>query len=61
MRVILTRSVIRSLTQCLTLASRTTKDNMVMVAGEIAKQAKPDYDKVFCGIVAQIGFDKLCR
>ena len=30
---------------------------MVMVAGEIATQAKLEYDKGFCGIVAQIGFD----
>jgi len=34
-----------------------TKDNMVMVAGEITTQAKIDYDKVVRGVVAQIGFD----
>ena len=34
-----------------------TKDNMVMVAGEITTQAKLDYDKVVRGVVEQIGFD----
>ena len=34
-----------------------TKDNMVMVAGEITTEAKLDYDKVVRGVVAQIGFD----
>ncbi|CAE7630747.1 SAMS2 [Symbiodinium sp. KB8] len=34
-----------------------TKDNMVMVAGEITTGAKLDYDKVVRGFVAQIGFD----
>merc|ERR1711934_1078003 len=34
-----------------------TKDNMVMVAGEITTQAKLDYDKVVRGVVAKIGFD----
>merc|ERR1712039_518268 len=34
-----------------------TKDNMVMVAGEITTQAKLDYDKGVRGVVAQIGFD----
>merc|ERR1712070_1301716 len=34
-----------------------TKDNMVMVAGEITTQAKIDYDKVVRGVVASIGFD----
>mmetsp|Transcript_98441 Transcript_98441/g.254524 ORF Transcript_98441/g.254524 Transcript_98441/m.254524 type:complete len:465 (+) Transcript_98441:88-1482(+) len=34
-----------------------TKDNMVMVAGEITTQAKLDYDKVVRGVVAGIGFD----
>merc|ERR1719437_181833 len=34
-----------------------TKDNMVMVAGEITTQAKIDYDKVVRGVVAKIGFD----
>merc|ERR1712238_312386 len=34
-----------------------TKDNMVMVAGEITTQAKIDYDKVVRGVIAKIGFD----
>merc|ERR1719400_1073962 len=34
-----------------------TKDNMVMVAGEITTQAKLDYEKVVRGVVAKIGFD----
>merc|ERR1712031_75313 len=34
-----------------------TKDNMVMVAGEITTQAKIDYNKIVRGVVAQIGFD----
>merc|ERR1712151_1050951 len=34
-----------------------TKDNMVMVAGEITTQAKMDYEKTVRGVVAQIGFD----
>jgi len=34
-----------------------TKDNMVMVAGEITTQSKLDYEKVVRGVVAQIGFD----
>merc|ERR1711874_932218 len=34
-----------------------TKDNMVMVAGEITTQTKIDYEKVVRGVVAQIGFD----
>merc|ERR1712217_179001 len=34
-----------------------TKDNMVMVAGEITTQTKIDYDKGVRGVVAQIGFD----
>ena len=34
-----------------------TKDNMVMVAGEITTQAKIDYDQVVRGVVAKIGFD----
>merc|ERR1712224_813793 len=34
-----------------------TKDNMVMVAGEITTSAKIDYEKVVRGVVAHIGFD----
>jgi len=34
-----------------------TKDNMVMVAGEITTGAKLDYDQVVRGVVQQIGFD----
>merc|ERR1712199_71309 len=34
-----------------------TKDNMVMVCGEITTQAKLEYEKVVRGVVAKIGFD----
>merc|ERR1719498_870716 len=34
-----------------------TKDNMVMVAGEITTQTKIDYEKVVRGVVAKIGYD----
>merc|ERR1712159_427239 len=34
-----------------------TKDNMVMVAGEITTQAKINYDKIVRGVAAKIGFD----
>merc|ERR1711862_864321 len=34
-----------------------TKDNMVMVAGEITTQTKIDYEKTVRGAVQQIGYD----
>merc|ERR1712048_1543387 len=34
-----------------------TKDNMVMVLGEITTKAKLDYDKIVRGVVEQIGFN----
>merc|ERR1712184_164581 len=34
-----------------------SKDNMVMVAGEITTQAKMDYEKTVRGVVEKIGFD----
>merc|ERR1711985_175853 len=34
-----------------------SKDNMIMVFGEITTSAKLDYDKVVRGVVAKIGFD----
>merc|ERR1712060_704871 len=34
-----------------------TKDNMVMVAGEITWETKIDYEKVVRGVVGKIGFD----
>jgi len=34
-----------------------TKDNMVMIAGEITTQAKINYEQVVRGVVAKIGFD----
>merc|ERR1712019_212023 len=34
-----------------------TKDNVVMVAGEITTQTKIDYEKVVRGVVEKIGFD----
>merc|ERR1719148_670599 len=34
-----------------------TKDNMIMVAGEITTEAKLDYDAIVRGVVKKIGFD----
>merc|ERR1711966_648896 len=34
-----------------------TKDNMIMVAGEITTQTKIDYDKIVRGVASKIGFD----
>jgi len=34
-----------------------TKDNMIMVAGEITTQAKLDYEKIVRGVAAKIGFN----
>merc|ERR1712083_472790 len=34
-----------------------TKDNMIMVAGEITTQARMGYDKIVRGVAAKIGFD----
>jgi S-adenosylmethionine synthetase len=34
-----------------------TKNNMVIVAGEISTKAKLDYEMVVRGVVSQIGFD----
>jgi len=43
--------------KCKVACETVTKDNMVMVAGEITTQAKLDYEKIVRGVVAQIGFD----
>merc|ERR1712224_261482 len=43
--------------KCKVACETVTKDNMVMVAGEITTGAKIDYEKVVRGVVAKIGFD----
>merc|ERR1712226_817232 len=43
--------------KCKVACETATKDNMVMVAGEITTQTKIDYEKVVRGVVAGIGFD----
>ena len=34
-----------------------TKDNMIIVAGEVTTHTKIDYDKIVRGVAAKIGFD----
>jgi len=43
--------------KCKVACETATKDNMVMVAGEITTQTKLDYDKIVRGAVAGIGYD----
>merc|ERR1712085_129689 len=43
--------------KCKVACETATKDNMVMVAGEITTQAKINYEEVVRGVVAKIGFD----
>jgi S-adenosylmethionine synthetase len=43
--------------KCKVACETATKDNMVMVAGEITTQTKIDYEKVVRGVVEKIGFD----
>merc|ERR1712217_950561 len=43
--------------KCKVACETATKDNMVMLAGEITTQAKIDYEKTVRGVVAKIGFD----
>jgi len=43
--------------KCKVACETATKDNMVMVAGEITTQTKIDYDTVVRGVVKGIGFD----
>jgi len=43
--------------QCKVACETATKDNMVMVAGEISTSAALDYEKLVRGAVASIGYD----
>merc|ERR1712232_590011 len=43
--------------KCKVACETATKDNMVMIAGEITTATKIDYEKVIRGVVAKIGFD----
>merc|ERR1712057_110132 len=43
--------------RCKVACESASKDNMVMVFGEITTQSKLDYDKVVRGVVKQIGFN----
>merc|ERR1712057_52433 len=43
--------------RCKVACESASKDNMVMVFGEVTTQSKLDYDKVVRGVVKQIGFD----
>merc|ERR1712216_761770 len=43
--------------KCKVACETATKDNMVMVAGEISTEAKLDYEAIVRGVVKKIGFD----
>merc|ERR1719361_424077 len=43
--------------KCKVACETATKDNMVMIAGEITTQTKINYEEVVRGVVAKIGFD----
>merc|ERR1711977_783476 len=43
--------------RCKVACESASKDNMVMVFGEITTSAKLDYEKVVRGVIAKIGFD----
>jgi len=43
--------------KCKVACETATKDNMVMVAGEITTETKLDYEKIVRGAVAKIGYD----